>query len=256
MQHAETPCPRCGTPTLDNAEICELCVGQIRADLTIVPELLADLEVTATRQDAITTPGAPVTGSRERPLGYRPGASDAATALSATLTRWAIARGYRLRARQGMIARAVLLAELDELRRDRRTPLHLDELRAAVARARRVVDRPPPRIYIGPCDYCKAELFGREKAREVYCKPCDVTYDVNDRRDWLKRMLMERYATAAEIANGVGEVLGVQIDRKRINQWHTRGKLNPAFHTDNDNPVYRIGDVIDLALAGVSPCSP
>ena len=73
------------------------------------------------------------------------------------------------------------------------------------------------------------------------------------RREWLLTALREHLATAAEIAMGVGELYGQRINRNTITQWYRRGRLFPHGVTrDAQHPLFRIGDVLELAEAAAT----
>lgn len=78
--------PDCSNPASDG-DVCWSCVEELRSSLRAVPEVLADLLITVTRQDQgeRSVGGG---GSDEPPLLFRPEAADVARDLHAVLQAW------------------------------------------------------------------------------------------------------------------------------------------------------------------------
>lgn len=257
---AATGCPACCRPTADNA-LCPSCTLQLARDLAQVPELAEELETTRTKQDRIGNPTDPRGGSHV-PLGYRPTAAEVGAVLHQTLAVWArelaAATGAPLAdgPAEHPVMLAAWLAENCEAARHLSLAGQLaDEVSYAVRVTRRAIDRPVDRVYVGPCDECSADLYALPHANTVECRECAATYGVVDRRAWLLASLREHLATAAEIAAGMGELYGQAVNRKTINVWHHRGRLVEHACTRTGWPLFRIGDVLDLA-SGQQPVTP
>lgn len=273
-------CARCNRPTThDGARLCTSCLDGLFADLKQVSELYDDLDITRTKQDVISAEHSRVSGSKERPLGYRPGALAAAEELTIALRFWArtIADEWEQRLNRTFRAPADpkacalwLRCNPNTIRYSQHAADMVDQIGYAVTKARRVCDRPAERRYAGACQECGADLYSREQATHITCPACGRTYRSDERYASLLVELRDRLATAADIAAGVGRLHGQPIDRKVINQWHSRGRLAAHGHTPEGHPMFRIGDVLDLALRpkrqkagvngtpparGVSPCT-
>jgi hypothetical protein len=260
LAHAEAAardargCPGCARPTAD-AALCAACTTSLLADLALIPGLAAELEITRTKQDHIGDPS--TRGSQNIPLGYRPMALEIADVLHITLTTWArevaAAAGSSpldVPARHPATL-AVWLAEHAEHARHLAEAGHLaEEVGYAVRQARRAIDRPPDRAYVGPCDDCTADLYAHPRAEHTACQGCGAVYPVAARREWLLAALREHLATAGEIALGVGDLYGQPVTRKLINLWHHRKHLPERGSTRDGWPLFRIGDVLDLAANG------
>lgn len=80
--------PQCTVPWCENqtpAWVCMACIEALAVDLAAIPEVLADLMITMTRQDVgRSLPGV----ARERPLAYRPDAAEVGRDLHAVLSTW------------------------------------------------------------------------------------------------------------------------------------------------------------------------
>jgi uncharacterized protein YbaR (Trm112 family) len=240
------------------------CWDMLRSAISEVPDLVVELLITRTKQDRISHGGAKVGGTKERPIGMRPGPADTARLLENTLMYWVYAVAVDLRGTSylngNMDARDAalwLLRHPETIRRHHNAWDMVSHVQYAVDKARQAIDRPADKLYAGPCDGCGLALYQRQQAQEIVCRECRRHYRADERRAWLLEALRGHSATAAEIAAGVGELAGQPINRKRINQWHSRGRLAPTGTNSEGAPVFLIGDVMDLAVAastrGVAP---
>lgn len=276
----DTPtCGRCNRPTAhDGAHLCASCLDRLMADLKTVDELFDDLLITRTKQDVISTESSRVSGSKERPLGYRPGAMSAAEDLTICLRFWArtIADEWEQRLHRAFVApddpkacARWLRCNPNTIRYSQHGVDMVDQIARSVGKARRVCDRPAERRYAGACA-CGTDLYVREQAAHITCPECGRTYRSEQRWADLLVELRDRLATAADIAAGAGRLHGEPLSRKVINQWHHRGRLVSRGQTAEGHPMFRIGDVLDLACRptreksrsngsdrrqAVSPCS-
>lgn len=282
-------CDACGRET--DAALCGACTAALARDLRTVPELLVDLDLTLARADKIGSAGR----GGETPVPWKEHVPDAVWVLGNVLTVWvrevADSRGLTLvlPARPPRPARAIppgaradrdgrpamstelpgraletvrlcaqwLLEHVDELRQLAgldAVQAH-DEVTDAIANARRAVDRPAVRIFVGPCDQCGADLYGLPHRGHATCSGCEATYEDMAERWEIALLKLRGYpATAAVIAQMAGELYGVMIDRKLINQWHSRKEIEPvdwgigqATPAPGCEPRFHFGDVLDRA---------
>ena len=108
-----------------------------------------------------------------------------------------------------------------------------------------VIDRPAPMKYAGPCNVCRKDLYVREGAAQVECRPCGMVYDMGQRREYLLECAEDRLERAAYIARAVTD-LGSPISADRIRKWAERGRLFPHATDPHGRPLYRVGDVTEL----------
>lgn len=249
----------CGRPCGD-AQLCRDCRDRLRDDLVHVADLAADLVVVLTRR---TRAGARVGArSAETPVPFDQRATPAATVLRDVMRRVAGAAGMVDAARSSSVTCA------DWLRSNLRRVVQLDvawDIAEAVAyqvdQVRRVCDRPADLIYIGRCggqsgtssDGCVEDLYARPGAPYVRCRGCGTNVDVTTRQEWLLRVLEDHLATATEIARAVSR-LGEPVKAERIRKWAERGRVEkrgerPRGQNGKPDPLYRVGDVLDLLLA-------
>jgi ribosomal protein L37AE/L43A len=131
------------------------------------------------------------------------------------------------------------------LRRRPEAPEAYSDLLAVASQLERVIDNPPTLKYAGPCNVCRKDLYVREGAGMVECRPCGMTYDMAGRREWLLEAAEDRLERAAHIAQAVTD-LGSPITADRIRKWAQRSQLIPHATDRLGRPLYRIGDVLDL----------
>lgn len=248
----------CGQPCGD-AQLCKACRARLRDDLGDVADLAADLVVVLTRRTRV---GAKVGArSAETPVPFDPRATPAATELRVTMRKVAAAAGMVDAAGSSAVTCA------DWLRSNMRHVIQLEVawwIAEAVAyqldQVRRVCDRPADLIYIGRCggrqgtesDGCEQDLYARPGAPYVTCRVCGARHDVTTRQEWLLRVLEDHLATATEIARGVSR-LGEPVKAERIRKWAERGRVEKRGERPRGDgrpdPLYRVGDVLDLLLA-------
>lgn len=131
------------------------------------------------------------------------------------------------------------------LRHRPEAPEAYSDLIVADLQLERIIDQPPTLKYAGPCNICRKDLYAREDAVTVECRPCGMTYDMAGRREWLLEVVEDRLERAAHIARAVTD-LGSPISADRIRKWAERGRLLPHAVDGLGRPLYRVGDVTEL----------
>ncbi|PKW15946.1 hypothetical protein A8926_3728 [Saccharopolyspora spinosa] len=133
-----------------------------------------------------------------------------------------------------------------------------DEITSVVARVRQVIDRPPDRIYAGPCDAqvegerCTDHLYARPGSHTARCATCGTEHDVDERRRWMIDYAADLRVTATVALGWTRLLLDKTIPRGTWDSWVSRGRIVPHGTDASGRPVFRFGDVRDLALAHVS----
>lgn len=254
----EHQCP-CGQPAPD-ATICRSCTDRLAADLGDIPSYTRELEITLAR---LTRYGDRGDGSPSTtallPFDLR--ASEASRVLRNTLVGWirVLDEDSGDWPADDLTAMSRwLLTRVDQLARHEAGDQAANEIGAAVAEVRRVVDRPPDQIYAGICGapldgadvatsatMCDADLYALPGRGYVTCRACGASYGVEDRRQYLLDELEGTLATATEIARGISR-LGQPVTAERIRQWKARERLEACGVNLRGDPLYRVGDVLDL----------
>lgn len=126
-----------------------------------------------------------------------------------------------------------------------------DELLSLHPRIAEAVDRPPDLVYLGVCSWqtdrgeCPADLYAEWAAPFAKCRVCKHEHSVAARRDVLLAALDDQLATASDIARGLSG-LGIGVTAERIRKWKNRKRIAERGTDYRGNPLYRVGDVIDL----------
>ena len=259
-------CQRCHRP-LEDAVVCSRCWEAVTKDLAEIPALVSELDVTLAKQ-AVTGESFGRSSSTH-PLPVNAAALDASVALDEVLAGWVRLfaqdpppdpqnpaqdrpvrpSGY-LRTPQSPTAahRAVwLLGRSERIRHHDQAAYFLRAIGHAVGRIRLVVDLPPSRVYAGPCDDCRNDLYVTAGEAFVVCL-CGARYDVHERRAWLRDSVEDMLAAAPEISRAL-TTLDVPVTEASIRGYAHRGQLSAKNTNHKGQPMYRVGDVLDLVVA-------
>lgn len=257
----------CGRPTRDM--LCGSCAVELLGALRELldrdgsPGLITELETTLSRQHVMSSGNGVAAPSAETPMPFHESASEVRWVLANTISTWArdlhecnphlrAPAGTTVDAATWMVGLPGLLAlhpAADELH---------DEITHVVARIRRVIDLPPDRIYAGPCDAridgerCPDHLYARPGHRRVQCGSCATEHDVEERRNWMISYAVDLRVTATVALGWARVLLDKTIPRGTWDSWVSRGRIVPHGTDGKGHPVFRFGDVQDLALAYVS----
>ena len=272
----------CGRPT--ELYGCPKCVDHLAETLGDVPALAVELDTTLTRQARMTAHSG---RSRETPLVFHQGASEARTVLSVVLVSWAVLVAKHLGAvldlepkpvTRTWTGRAVtptpapdrttlaarwLLAHLKDLARMYQWGEIHRQVTDAVRDARRAIDRPADRVYAGPCDGngtihvelvadpCGLDLLADPDWATIRCHTCSNEYDIQLRRDWMLEAV-RGYVGYGKDVSRICRMLGLKITEPLIRKWRQRGKLHPRQWSEDDipRPLYAVDDVITIAAGG------
>lgn len=241
----------CGKPTRDQRTLCDDCIEQLARSLGNVPAVIAELDITLSRQRRFTDEHSNSDGDA---LPYNLAASRARTrltdALSSVATRLSVtlhhAQPANLTGDNLAALSAYLLRQLNQLVTQ---PWAADALNITrvVDHCINVIDRPPARIYAGPCDTCGHDLYARSGKRDVTCYDCGLVYDLAARREWLLSVVEDQLATAVEIARAL-TTLELPVTAERIRQWKHRERIEARARDRLGRPLYRVGDIIELVV--------
>ena len=146
-----------------------------------------------------------------------------------------------------------LIQHMDRVRRHEAAGDMVTEVRAAAARGWQVVNRPPQRVYAGPCPRCRTDLLTQPGRTQVTCSGCGTTHDIQERQDHMRTQL-DDYLGTATYAAAILPGIGIHVSAGTIRMWASRHRLEvrvvvPAKYGGEDQPLYRLGDIIDLAVA-------
>lgn len=256
----------CGRPTPDELFLCSGCLGELTGALRELVSgpgergLLAELGVTLSRQHVLGAEAGVVGQSRTQPLPFHAAASELGWVAANTISTWArdlAERNPHLHPPIGSTAAAAAwMASLPGLLalHPAADELH-DEITHLAAQLRRVIDRPPDRLYAGPCDThtepgrCPEHLYAHPGHARTRCTGCGAEHDVAERRAWMIDQAAGLRVTATTALGWARLLLDHTVPRGTWDSWVSRRRIlahgtDPAGH-----PVYRFGEVCDLVLS-------
>lgn len=255
-------CPACGNPQAQGL-LDDACTTKLERSLGDVRWIVTELDIAASKMARIGNPSGGGGLARERnPISW--GAVEAADTLGNVLTTWCRdIHGHPAWSRTDPATAASrgLLDHIDAIRRHPAVAELLDEITDAVEQARRAIDRPADRQYLGQCLVevpseeddnfyvtCYAELWGRPDATEVSCRVCGIEHSVRDRREWLVAKAAEMVVTAREASHYLSDVGALNVSEMSIRNWVKRKKilLRPGL---SDQRTFELGALMDYIRA-------
>lgn len=257
-------CPSCGCEQ-GAGLLCASETDRLERDLGDVAAIVEDLNVTLSKQARVGNPSGSAGLARERsPINV--GAMAAGDNLANVLTTWArdvlnddeIRRTTSGWGNPSADAAAVLLSNVDHVRRHPAVVELIDEIADAIAQARRVVDRPEDSVFVGPCMNevpdeecnlitCMEDLYARQGASAVRCKVCGAEHEVAERREWLLEQAKDRLFTVREAAQMVGRVGRIEVTEDRIRGYLRRGRL--VYHPIGSGQGILLRDLLKIVVA-------
>lgn len=230
--------------------------------------LWAELEVTLTRQHklASTSAGRP---SDDTPVMFHEAASDAKGGLARFVWYWAYVL-WNENQHLNFTAKTVpaacawmaglpgLLATLPNAEE------MWEDITREVRQARRVIDAPLSRVYLGRCGapvaearVCDQHLYGIKDRPTVRCPVCGAEWGTAERQKRLVALVEDKTVTAVDVSRLLSAI-GIQIapstvrtyaQAREVNGVAVEPRLLPVGRGPRNRPLYRVGDVLDIFLA-------
>jgi hypothetical protein len=250
---------------VQNGFLCTTCTESLADDLTKIEAVLAELEVTRTRQDKIGEGG--VRSAHGTVLPWKEHASEAYWVLASTVLVWirlvvekighdpADPVGDDPASWSGWLARHInglrLLPVAGEC---------ADEIGNALDLAQHAIDRPPVLVFVGPCGAalaqpeedgateCQAELYAHSGADAVACRACGAEHDMGERRTYLMGKARDRLAPIPTISRALSSWMNRQITPAALRGYVFRGRLLRKGVDRRGNDLYRVGDAADVVV--------
>lgn len=247
----------CGVP-LQSTAICTTCSQRLCTALSDVSGHWRDLDTVKGRATRYGGTGGGRGGDKPLPVDARfLGAGAEGSVLQETV-KSTVATWTRLvlEAIGGTVSdnipacTAYLQTHVDWISTQHWAPEILDEVTFTAELLRKIVDRPADRWFAGPCDQCATDLYAKAGASWVRCDPCDIQYNVDERRAHMLEAAHDHLATASEISRAVSWLDGQPLSAERIRKWAQRGRITRKGWTlvrGRELPTYRLGDVAQLA---------
>lgn len=245
-----TICTACRTHPAHDATVCQRCVDVLHGHLHAIPDLVRDLNLEIAKQVRRSLGPATVTVGHERPLPYNPAAASALDTLRFALVAACLSVAGGQRDRLPVDTIGAMCGWL--LRYEQSVPLREDGgdivtgIDGAVKRARRIVDNPPERRYIGNCTCTddtgeRRRMYARMGEPVYECRDCGSEWGVAESLERLEAELSDYGLTHKEL-----ETLMPKLPRTTLASWITRKQLVPQGTTAAGEPAYRYGDVLAL----------
>lgn len=247
------PCPVCNAPTKDGL-VDRACTNAILKDLADLPGWMEEIDLQLTRQGQLGTGN----GGRgaETPLVFDVRSSETRDLIVNTMTTWVrdMQESYGDTTDPGMDMGAWcawLVQRIERIRGHQAVRHMADEVRHCVALAIQVVDLPQVRLPCGPCPVCGKQVTAPMGAEEGVCRHCawagveSVVPADHSLPSVLKRA-REALVSRTQILDAA-RLYQVDIDRRAISRWVKTSRLLPREVSEQGTPLYRVGDVLDLA---------
>ncbi|WP_127572756.1 hypothetical protein [Georgenia faecalis] len=270
-------CPITDQPIGPDRYAAPAAAGRLRATLVGLPDLMAELETTITRQLRMSGNGA-VTDDR---LPFNAEASERAWVLRQTLLVWAdelarqrrevcprcdgepgdedpaLCEGCEGRGTVGVATpdtwpkvRDAFTAWADWMTTTEAGAQAIDEILDAHHHALRAIDRPADRTYAGPCPTCHGDIYGVPGNAWVRCTTCGTELDAVDARQVMLDKLATMALPAPDAARAASLLTGVPVTAAQIRKWKHRGTLTPASVNVAGQPMYDLEHVVRLVNDG------
>lgn len=255
-------CPVCGCEQ-GASLLCASDTARLERELGDVAALVAELDVTLSKQARIGNAGAPGLARERTPINV--GAMQVADVLQNVLTTWArdlderatrmALREWRQEVHPTVTASYVLMNAIDAIRKHPAVEELVDEVTDAISQARRVIDRPADRVYLGQCLVatpdeqgrdvtCLEEIWARPGASEVTCKVCGVEHPVAERRAWLLKKSEDYLFTVKDASEMMGEVGHITVTQASIRSYIHRNRI--AYRPGTK--LIRLGDLLAVVI--------
>jgi len=226
--------------------LCQPHQDSFKEILGDIPDRLATMAVSITKQSVTGGQGGKPTNDDDRPLPVNLGAAEANHALRAELVTF-IGRVQHCLQEQphDKSMRGVTLWAVKLMPRIAAHPESVTwytNVYKAYTRTTKAIDTPPERVRAGTCPDCWTTLYTHEGKDSVTCKPCDETYSVAELRESTLERLRNHQDTAANVIR-VLNVAKVPLKLKKLTYWADAGHVLTT--TDDRGRIYRVGDVMD-----------
>lgn len=210
--------------------MCGACVARTELTIRDTPALLADLDVTITKQAKQAAPG-PGGGSDRMVLNLA--ASEAGSELRAAW--WVFA------SRQDAPAWEVLVG-FHTMVRHPDTPDKVRRLNAAFQAADRARDSAPERRVIGTCP-CGNPLATARTAGTIECRHCGERWDIAGTVEDRAARIREREVSPQEVERYMWAAFRVRLPAETVRTWIKRGALARVWP---DSERVRMGEVLQV----------
>lgn len=244
-------CPITGHPLTPTQYAAPAAAGQLRAHLADLPWLMQELQTTITRQAHFTTPTGSHTHTKTPPLPYHLAAAQTYAASARTIRswsrHWAHTWDHTTPPDTWAGIRDQLTRLADQLTRTPDGTQCIIDTLAAIRAIPPVIDRPPERIYAGPCPTCRLDLTAQPGAHAVTCPDCETVVDVDQQVAAMWEALQEAVLPAPDAAYAASVLSGHDVTLDLLRKWRERGRILDRGVGQWGQRLYLVGDVVRVA---------
>jgi hypothetical protein len=228
--------------------LCGAHADSFKEILGDIPDRLATMPVTISKQSVTGGQGGKPTNDDDRPLPVNLGAAEATQNLRAELVNLinrvihCLSEQPHDRTIPGVTMWAIKL--MPRIVQHPESVAWYQGIYKAYERTTKAIDAPPERVRAGTC--CNTTLYAVEGRESVTCKTCGTIHDVTE----LQRQTLERLRNYEDTAANVIRALNgasVPLKMRKLTYWADHGIIPTT--TDERGRVYKVGDVLDLMEA-------
>lgn len=247
MPEPSNPCPgrKCGVELRDEF-LCSDCAARAVRAAKALPALRAELETTIARQDRSSGRGGSVGRGGESKLPINLNAL-AQRNHEQIVVAFACELGYVLDTFDLTGAVDAIIADPMRLQMAIDGPAFAKAIHRAASEWRHTVDRHDDRVYAGPCNECRSEMYARIDSDTVRCPGCRAEYTTSEQRQWVLEQVRDTLWPIRLIRAALGNWLGVKVNDSTVRSWRKRQRLVPKGVNADNEDTYRVGDYLDLA---------
>lgn len=135
-----------------------------------------------------------------------------------------------------------------------------DDIAVIVKRAERIVNRPVPPRYLGPCTTdpapeelltkrdsgitrCNFALTSKRDAREVKCPQCHITHNIDELLERQIEDTNDKSFSLSELTRTILPAVGLSIPLRTMQHWATTGRMVPTGYGIDGEPRYLLGEI-------------
>jgi hypothetical protein len=204
--------------------LCSTHQQSFKDILNDIPDRLATMRVSITKQAVMGGQGGKPTNDDDRPLPVNLGAAEANHALRAELVTFTarvihcLGETPKDRSLRGVTAWAAQL--MPRIGQHPEAVGWYETISGAYEKTTRAIDLPPERVRVGKCT-CGVTLYSSESAATVKCKPCDTTHDIAELRQAELDKIMDFTSNATMIIKALDHA-GTKLKFKTLTSWADR----------------------------------
>ena len=225
--------------------LCATHQDSFKGILADIPDRLATMRVTITKQSVAGGQGGRPVNDDDRPLPVNLGAADANHALRAELVTFISRVQHCLQERpHDKTMRGVTLWAVKLMPRIAAHPESITwytNVYKAYTRTTKAIDAPPERIRAGTCT-CGVVIYVSKGKESVQC-PCGIGHDVRELQESTLERLRGYTDTAANVIRALNAA-SVPLKMRKLTYWADSGIVDTI--QDERGRLYKVGDVLDV----------